>query len=153
MTTILDYLQWRGDLSLLVEPICNADRLLFCIISYLPFNAIIPEDFKNQSMTLSNALQHVEVANTDKNGKSTLTPNQLQLLKIMKNCSRYADIPVTGFVNKHDSENESQFSVITFLLPDKTVLITYRGTDGTVLGWKEDLDFSFIRQAKHEAIG
>ena len=145
MTTILDFLQWRGDLSFKQEPIGNADRLLFCILSYLPFENIIPEDFKNQSITLSNALHHVEVVTTAKDGKSTLTTNQLQFIKGMKNCPRYADIPVTGFVNKHDSENQSQFSAITFLLPDQTILIVYRGTDGTVLGWKEDLDFSFER--------
>jgi len=37
-----------------------------------------------------------------------------------------------------------QFAAITFLLPDNTGVIAFRGTDTSLIGWKEDLNMSFI---------
>ena len=47
------------------------------------------------------------------------------------------------YINKIDEEEEKQFSAITVLMPDDTIYVSYRGTDNTIVGWKEDFNMSF----------
>ena len=49
----------------------------------------------------------------------------------------------TKYINKIDAEQEKQFSAITVLMPDGTIYVSYRGTDNTIVGWKEDFNMSF----------
>ena len=49
----------------------------------------------------------------------------------------------TKFVNKIEVENEKQFSAITIIMPDNTLYVSFRGTDNTIVGWKEDFNMSF----------
>ena len=37
-----------------------------------------------------------------------------------------------------------QFSAVSFLLPDESVFVAYRGTDTTLVGWVEDFNMSFM---------
>ena len=50
---------------------------------------------------------------------------------------------LTGYVNQLNTEEEKQFSAITILMPDDTMYVAYRGTDNTIVGWKEDFNMSF----------
>lgn len=50
---------------------------------------------------------------------------------------------ITNYINKIDSESEKQFSAITILMPDDTIYISFRGTDNTLIGWKEDFNMTF----------
>ena len=59
-------------------------------------------------------------------------------------CSpRYRDIKVNYYIDNVDAELEKQFSATTFILPDGTAYIAFRGTDSTIVGWKEDFNMSF----------
>ena len=50
---------------------------------------------------------------------------------------------VTRYINKINPEKEQQFSATTVLLPDDTIFVSYRGTDSTIIGWKEDFNMCF----------
>jgi hypothetical protein len=50
---------------------------------------------------------------------------------------------VTHMVNKFDKEEERQFFAVTVVMPDNTIFVTFRGTDDTLVGWKEDFNMSF----------
>ncbi|MDD3485832.1 MAG: DUF2974 domain-containing protein [Atopobiaceae bacterium] len=56
---------------------------------------------------------------------------------------RFRDVRVLNHVNSIDEAADKQFSATTFLLPDKTVYVAFRGTDNTIVGWKEDFDLAF----------
>ena len=47
------------------------------------------------------------------------------------------------YINKIEPETEKQFSAITVILPDNTIYVSYRGTDNTLIGWKEDFNMIF----------
>jgi len=51
---------------------------------------------------------------------------------------RFRNIKTNYYISKLDSEMEKQFSAVTFLLDNETAYIAYRGTDATLVGWKED---------------
>lgn len=40
-------------------------------------------------------------------------------------------------------EQDTQFFAMTFLLDDGSAMVTFRGTDSSVVGWKEDFNMSF----------
>ncbi len=56
---------------------------------------------------------------------------------------RFADMQITKYVNKINLEEEKQFGAITILMPDDTIYVSFRGTDNTLVGWKEDFNMSF----------
>ncbi len=53
------------------------------------------------------------------------------------------EIYISDFINKIDVEQEKQFSAITIHLPDDYIYVAYRGTDNTIIGWREDLNMCF----------
>ena len=50
---------------------------------------------------------------------------------------------LSGFVNEVDKDNQSQFSCCSFYLGDGTIFVAFRGTDDTLVGWKEDFNMCF----------
>jgi len=48
------------------------------------------------------------------------------------------------YINMVEKEWETQFSAITYLLEDGTIYVAFRGTDETIIGWKEDLNMAFL---------
>lgn len=61
---------------------------------------------------------------------------------------RYRSVLVTFFVNDLSSSIEKQFSAVTFVIPQGApgqdlLYVAFRGTDGTLAGWKEDFNLTF----------
>ena len=54
MPNILDYIQWRGDLSFEKDQLNHVDALIFSRISYLPFENI-PDKISDNGIKLSKA--------------------------------------------------------------------------------------------------
>ena len=48
------------------------------------------------------------------------------------------------YINLVEKEWETQFSAITFILDDGTLFLAFRGTDETIVGWKEDFNMAFL---------
>ena len=44
LATVFDYLDWRGDLSFSAARLCEADNLIFSMLSYLDFAGLVPEE-------------------------------------------------------------------------------------------------------------
>lgn len=60
------------------------------------------------------------------------------------NCPRYANIRISNFVNKVDETSQMQFAAMLFELDRKLSCIVYRGTDDSLVGWREDFNMSFM---------
>ncbi len=56
---------------------------------------------------------------------------------------RFNALKVGYFVHETLENIEKQFSAITFFFPDSTAYMAFRGTDGTLAGWKEDFNLCF----------
>lgn len=67
-----------------------------------------------------------------------------QLLFALAASPRFRDIGINYHVNMIDSDEEKQFSATTFIINDEFAYIGFRGTDTTVIGWKEDFNMAFI---------
>ena len=157
VANILDYLDWRGDIPLRVIPFNEADELVLCRLAYLPFEKVLDGTFRQlTAVPLREAVHRVRERCGEKgDGRTLLDPRDAQLLEKLENSPRFAAIRLTGYVNRLDKQQEKQFSAVTALLPDRTVLIVFRGTDNTMVGWKEDFNMSFAEAvpAQLDAVG
>ena len=113
------------------------DILLFSQLAYLPMDNI---DFKNnQKYTLE------EIAtNIDRSVflESLIAQrNALKLLDTIKDLPRFKEIKATDY--SYIMDENSQFGAVTFILPNKKIVIAFQGTDNTIAGWKEDAILSY----------
>ena len=138
MPNINDYIKWRGDLELNVSKFNEIDSLILARFSYLPFESLMK---KEEELTIEELSKRFEKA--DKNKLEILWPDDSDLLPLLGQSKRFGKMIATDFLNKFDPEQEKQFSAITVLLPDDTIFISYRGTDNTIIGCKEDFNMSF----------
>ena len=56
---------------------------------------------------------------------------------------RYRDIRVKAYTEQYDLRTEKQFSAVTFQIDSQLCYIAFRGTDATLVGWKEDFNMAF----------
>lgn len=144
MSNILDYLDWRGDVSFRMDPYNEVDELVLCRLSYLPFEDVVPEELSRRGVLLPDAVKTVRsLLGENGDGRFLLLPDDAGLIDRLAVSRRFADVRLTGYLNQRDLRREKQFSATTMLLPDRTVLVAFRGTDGTLVGWKEDFNMSF----------
>lgn len=142
MANIFDYLDWRADVPLSLDPFNEVDNLVLSELSYTDFSGIVPGD--GTRIPLSEACEtffsrhtHEEIrANTSFTAKAPL------LMEKMITGQRFGTMTLRQFAEQ--SGDGFQFSAVTFGLSDGTDYVAFRGTDGTVAGWKEDFNFTFM---------
>lgn len=138
MANIFDYIKWRGDLSLEQSKFNEIDNLILSRFVYFPFDDIMKE---NETVSIRELGQRF--ITTPINETRILQKEDMDLFSFMANTMRFGDMKATKYVNKIDIEAEKQFAAITILMPDDTIYVAFRGTDNTIVGWKEDLNMSF----------
>ena len=143
MANILDYLDWRGDLTLSERPFNEVDNLILAEICYLDFSGFVPAAFAAQPVTLQDAASAYFAAHPTTD-MGVLVPDQIPVLvERAAKTARFQDIGLLGYVNRIDEETQTQFSAMTILLPDGSAYVAFRGTDDTIVGWKEDFNMAF----------
>lgn len=138
MSNVCEYVKWRGDLTLKQSKFNEIDALILTRLSYFPFDQLIQP---NEEATVEELSKRFEKA--DKSTMKILWEDDNELFPIMGKSERFGKMIVTQYVNKINAEQEKQFSATTVILPDNTIFITYRGTDATIVGWKEDFNMCF----------
>lgn len=138
MSNILDYLKWRQDLSFESDYFNCVDSLVLSRAAYLRWELIFS---KIDKCTISKAY---EIFNEyDLSTIHILAEEDPELFKLLATSKRFKDCEVSNFVNEVDEVKETQFCGLMFHLSDGTNYIAFRGTDNTIVGWKEDLKMSF----------
>ena len=138
MANIFDYLTWRGDLTLAQSEFNEIDNLILARFSYFPFDHILNKD---EIITMKEAQKRWERLELEK--ENILQKEDIDLFPQMAKRVRFSDMKMTKYVNKINLEEEKQFGAITILMPDDTIYVSFRGTDNTLVGWKEDFNMSF----------
>lgn len=142
-TTVADYLVWRGDLPFSADGFNEVDNLVLCIISYLNFRRF-PE---LQTRDPRQAVLLSDIAGRLTQEDEQLGLSQMEYVPVMMKIAqteRFRDVRMFAFEEQSDAEREMQFAAISFLLPDESVFVTFRGTDMSIAGWKEDFNMSFL---------
>lgn len=142
MGTILDYIKEYGDYTFSEKPLNEVDSLVLCQFAYLKFDGMVPsaeEKAEPVSIEYLNGHQDKEKLFADERYREKNTA----LFQGMLESIRFSTLRMNYYVNRIETEKETQFSAITFFLEDRSIYIAYRGTDETIIGWKEDFNLAF----------
>lgn len=147
MANILDYVRWRGDLPIRQVPLCEIDALILSYLAYMRLDGLVKSKFDLKGVLFADvAHKLLEKPEKERSSMNYDTKSDAQLLEKIIDSERFGTMRLTGYVNRVDEEKEKQFSAVTYLLEDGTMFLAYRGTDNTVVGWKENFNMSFAGQ-------
>ena len=140
MADIFDYLLWRGDLGMDAVPPNPVDTLILSELSYIGFEGLVRPDFLHP-VPLKVAAEAF-LALPDREDR-VRTKKDADMIAACARTERFGSLRLVFYRSELLPEQQSQFAAVTWLLPGGTAVITYRGTDLTLTGWKEDFNMSF----------
>ena len=140
MSTIFDYLDHVTYDSIYDRPFKELDVLALTELTYLPFNRIVPQgDTTNIEVRLSDA-----AALVDQTTNFIVTDQHLQLVDELATSKRFKNIKLFNYVDEYDPDVQKQFAAMTYRLTMDVYLVVFRGTDDTLIGWKEDFHMTYM---------
>lgn len=145
MANILEYLDWRGDIPFSVDGFNSVDNLILAMIAYTDFEGVLDE---GEILGITDASEkyfqlHTEDEVIKRNTFFKMAPF---VLKKAAETKRFGNIILENYVNIVDPECDEQFSAISYKRPDGTIYVAFRGTDNTLVGWREDFNLSFMSE-------
>ena len=140
MSTIFDYLDYVAYDSIYDRPFKELDVLALTELTYLPFDRIVPQgDTTNIEVRLSDAVELV-----DRTTDFIVTDKHLQLVDILATSKRFKNVKLLNYVDEYDPDVQKQFAAMTYRLTMDVYLVVFRGTDDTLIGWKEDFHMTYM---------
>lgn len=139
---VKDYVDKYCDVSFTERPFCDGDNAAICSISYMTFENVVSDSFDAEPMKFDEMCKRMYIYNGNRHvGVGLVLPKAIsvQMMEMAKH-KRFAEMKCVGFVEKFSVVPAVQFAAATLLLPDGTAVVVYRGTDDTLVGWKEDTD-------------
>ena len=143
MANIIDYVLWRGDIPIAQVPLGEVDALVLSYLSYMPFDGLVSDQFAVDGAMMADAADYFLENGLSSSCMMDSNKEDFRLLEAVRDSERFGRLRLTGYANLFDEQRQEQFSAITFLLPTGTAFIAFRGTDSSVVGWKEDFNMSF----------
>ena len=151
MTNIIDYVRAWGRYSFLERPFNEADNLVLCQLSYLHYEGFVPTLQKRSVPVKIRSIY--EEDDWERILKDYwYRDNTKELFELVALSERFGSMKLDFYVNIIDEAEEMQFSAMTYILGDKSVYMAYRGTDATIVGWKEDLNMAFSEPLRSQQL-
>ncbi|WP_315323268.1 Mbeg1-like protein [Stomatobaculum longum] len=145
---LFDYLKWRNDVSLRAAPFNEIDNVVLSYLAYADFGELLQEEKRRVSIEtcFKRFCKKHDLANVR---ESKLFIERAPLvLEDMVCGARFRGTKVVHFREVFDKEKVQQFAALVFLLPDGTRYVSFRGTDLSITGWKEDFLMSFTAETE-----
>ena len=133
---MLDYLEWRGDIPFSAMPLNEVDNLIFSTLVYLKMDGLIPPE----GITVEELCRRCDQSGAEPSG---LVNDPMPLLTAAAASKRFGEVVVMHFVNTVDAELQVQFAAVTYVYAEQQAYVAFRGTDNSIVGWREDFNLSF----------
>lgn len=144
MGNIIDYVREYGKYTFTEEPLNEVDSLVLCQLVYLNYENYVPGlDKRNAPVSIQSIYESpdwMEIMDG-----YWYRENNIELFTLAAQSLRFGSLKLNYYVNIIDEKEETQFSAMTYVLEDKSCYIAYRGTDATIIGWKEDCNLAFSK--------
>lgn len=142
MSSIVEYSLMNAHKDFNALPFSKVDGLIFAQLAYLDFDTFVPD---KQLFTRGITFSKI----SEQDGFENLFPlertarKNLLLFNSMAYSKRYGKVRINYHENVFDPQNAIQFSATTFILPDGNACVSFRGTDSTITGWRENFDMLY----------
>ena len=138
---INDYIVKFGRRSHKTFPYNDVDALILSQLAYINLDQVVPSLYDDK--------KPIKIKDFDIQAMSSFPDGSvdkkfdIKMIDLLKKSRRFKDIEVGYYLKSHSNDNIIQYFSVTYFLPDGTMFIAYRGTDTTLLGWKEDFLMAF----------
>ena len=143
MANVLDYVIWRGDLSFSDSKFCEVDGSILSMLSYIDFSALCDKDGFTLRQTLEKRCSY-QNGKVEKLGLIIPSENINELFKVCASSKRFGNMTVTDYESITDINQTCQFAAVTFHLSGGRMAVAFRGTDDTIVGWREDFGLAYL---------
>lgn len=156
MGNIVDYV--RTDFRSFTEhPFTAVDSLVLSELSYIRLPIVVPVFAVARSVDtvpVGALLRAEDFPSMFASDSQQVNSTRLDLLVAVAESPRFRGLRVGEYARRDDAGREQQFAAMTFDLsdcagirtsygPGGLLYVAFRGTDGTLLGWKEDFNMAF----------
>ena len=147
MKNMLDYIKEFGHVSFEERAFSEIDALVLTELEYLPLERVVPSDENGE-----NFVTVKEIAEYMKGRKKELidenpmmmTEERHELSQVIADAPRFQSLKFFGVVSEWDKDTTKQFAAITVEVEPNVRLVIFRGTDDTLIGWKEDFLMTYL---------
>ncbi|WP_286080774.1 Mbeg1-like protein [Parablautia intestinalis] len=149
MDNIIGYVKKWGKYTFSEKPFNEVDSLVLCQLVYLNYEKYVPAlSEKNTSVSMLSICE-------DPGWEQILEDywykeHNRELFLLAAGSPRFGHMKMNYYVNVIDEDRQAQFSAMTYFLSDGRIYIAYRGTDATIVGWKEDLNLAFSKPLRSQ---
>ena len=142
MAGIVEYALMNSHKDFEKLPFTKVDGLIFAQLAYLDFDTFVPDrQLFSRGITFSKIC---EQENFDELFPLERTARKnLLLFNALAYSKRYGKVKINYHENIFDSEKEIQFSATTFIMPNGDACVSFRGTDSTITGWRENFNMLY----------
>lgn len=146
MSDVLDYLYWRGDLSFEQDPLNEIDAMIFSEFAYIDFSKLASSQLKNGTLTIKEASKRWDEADREDFMPTGYLHHKkaYEVLSLAGDSKRFKNVLIADHIKNISVDEDSQFGVTIFHRNDKPFFIAFEGTDLRNLGWKEDLQMTYL---------
>lgn len=144
MGNIIDYVRDYGKYTFRHRPLNEVDSLVLCQLVYLNYGPFV------KGISQDGGPVDIQTIYSHPDRDRILDDywyreNNKELFAAAAGSVRFGSLRMNYYENVIHEEGETQFCAMTYLLEDGTCYIAYRGTDATIVGWKEDLNLAFSK--------
>lgn len=142
MSNLNKYIKEYGDISFNDMPFSDADNIAMCYMYYMPFEKVVSSSFDDEPVPFSVAANKLFAYRGYKHkpvGLILFKNISVQMMEMARR-KRFAQMKVVACTEVFREEPAVQFNAATFLLPNGDIVVLFRGTDDTLIGWKENFD-------------
>ena len=135
------------------RPLGPVDSLVFAQLSYVKFEAVLQKQgrsLKRPRMRIRDFARNEDFPLLFSDG-ITDEKNQRFLLAAAVS-RRFRDIPIREIESRFSEDDVTQFAAMVFVLDDGTEYAAFRGTDGDLVGWKEDAYMTFMDEVPSQTL-
>lgn len=146
MAGLRDYIRGYGTESFDDLPLTELDVACLNELGYLSFDEYLPVNFDFQRFYPLKDLLALAFEETELTYDFLVTKERLELFELIVDSPRFAGLELGFYVNDIQTEYEQQFAAMAMRLPSLGhTQVIFRGTDDTLVGWKEDFNMSYRR--------
>lgn len=144
MGNIITYVKEYGKYSFSQKPLNEVDSLVLCQMVYMNYAPFVPGiDKRSAPVSIQTIFEHPDRERILDD--YWYRQENMELFTAAARSVRFGSLKMNYYVNVINTESETQFSAMTYVLEDKMAYIAFRGTDATLVGWKEDLNLAFSK--------
>lgn len=140
MKNMLDYIKGFGHVSFEERAFSEIDALVLTELEYLPLEKVVPSDENGENFVtvkeIAEYMQEHKQELFDEN-PMMITQERHEVSQVIADAPRFQSLKFFGVVSVWDKDTTKQFAAVTVEVEPSVRLVVFRGTDETLIGWKE----------------